>query len=272
MIYFILGCYMVPIEPNSDEWICIINTETRPDTWGGLSMIYVTGDTHAEVSRFTHMREYGLTKDDYLIVAGDFGCIFGLGWKDEYKLDELEEQPFTTLFIDGNHECFPKIYSYPEEIWNGGRIHRIRSNILHLMRGQVFTIEDQSIFTMGGGYSIDIAFRIPGRSWWPEEMPSEEEYAEALENLKKHGNKVDVIISHAAPDETMQLFVQTGIISNRLPQEMKLNCFLENVRQTVDHKHYYFGHMHLDKKLWRNQTALYYDVYCLNTGEQITAQ
>ena len=72
---------------------------------------------------------------------------------------------------------------YPEEIWNGGRVHRIRPNILHLMRGQVFT--------MGGGYSIDAAMRIPGRSWWPEEMPSDDEYAEAWTNLAAHGNKID---------------------------------------------------------------------------------
>ena len=175
-------------------------------------MIYITGDTHGEVSRFEEIHEqYGLTDKDTLIVAGDFGCIFGLGRRDEYKLDTLAKLPYTILFIDGNHECFPQIFSYPEVRWNGGRAHRIRPNILHLMRGQVFDIEDTSVFTMGGGYSIDVAFRIPGRSWWPEELPTEEEYDEAWRNLVAHGNRVDVIISHAAPEETMKMFVQTGV-------------------------------------------------------------
>ena len=99
-------------------------------------MIYITGDTHGEVSRFEEIHEqYGLTDKDTLIVAGDFGCIFGLGRRDEYKLDTLAKLPYTILFIDGNHECFPQIFSYPEERWNGGRAHRIRPNILHLMRG-----------------------------------------------------------------------------------------------------------------------------------------
>lgn len=232
-------------------------------------MIYITGDTHGEVSRFEEVHEqYRLTDKDKLIVAGDFGCIFGLGLHDEQKLDTLAKLPYTILFIDGNHECFPQIFSYPEEMWNGGRAHRIRPNILHLMRGQVFDIEDTSIFTMGGGYSIDVAFRIPGRSWWPEELPTEEEYEEALRNLAAHGNRVDVIISHAAPEETMQMFVQTGVISHRYLQEGRLNTFLENVRQTVDHRHYYFGHMHIDKQLFRNQTALYYDVYRLEDGRK----
>ena len=129
-------------------------------------MIYITGDTHGEVSRFEEVHEqYRLTDKDKLIVAGDFGCIFGLGLHDEHKLDTLAKLPYTILFIDGNHECFPQIISYPEEMWNGGRVHRIRPNVLHLMRGQVFSIDGISIFTMGGGYSIDAAMRIQGRSW-----------------------------------------------------------------------------------------------------------
>ena len=134
-------------------------------------MIYITGDTHGEVSRFEHFQNVcHPTHDDYLIVAGDFGCIFGLGWRDENKLDALEALEFTILFLDGNHECFPKIISYPEKVWNGGRVRRIRKNILHLMRGQVFSLEGLKIFTMGGGYSIDQMFRILGRSWWPEKI------------------------------------------------------------------------------------------------------
>lgn len=232
-------------------------------------MIYITGDTHGEVSRFQEIQEqYRLNENDMLIVAGDFGCIFGLGKQDQNKLDVLAKLPYTILFIDGNHECFPQIFSCPEEMWNGGRVHRIRPNILHLMRGQVFDIDGMCIFTMGGGYSIDQIYRVPGRSWWPEEMPSDEEYAEAWENLKRHGNRVDVIVSHAAPEETMQMFVQTGEISHRFMREGRLNVFLENVRQTIEHKYYYFGHMHLDRQLFRNQTALYYDVYHLETGRK----
>ena len=229
----------------------------------------VTGDTHGEADRFEKIRDqYRLTEGDLLIVAGDFGCVFGLGPSDEQKLDMLEALPYTVLFIDGNHECFPKLYAYPEERWRGGRIHRVRRNVLHLMRGQVYDLDGVSVFTMGGGYSIDAAFRVPGRSWWPEEMPSDAEYAEAWANLKKHGNRVDVIISHAAPEETMRMFVQTGVISCLFPREARLNAFLESVRQTVRHQRYYFGHMHLDRQLFRSQIALYRDAYHLATGER----
>ncbi len=62
---------------------------------------------------------------------------FGMGRRDEAKLDALVVLPYTILFLDGNHECFHEIFAYPEEMWNGGRIRRIRPNALHLMRGQV---------------------------------------------------------------------------------------------------------------------------------------
>lgn len=67
----------------------------------------------------------------------------------------------------------------------------------------------------------------------------------------------------------MQMFVQTGVISHRYLQEGRLNVFLENVRLAVEHKYYYFGHMHIDKQLFRNQIALFYDVYCLATGQKV---
>lgn len=190
-------------------------------------MICITGDTHGEAERFVTIgREYGLTEEDTLIVAGDFGCVFGLGERDEQKLDTLAALPYTILFLDGNHECFPRIYAYPVEQWQGGTVHRLRPNILHLMRGQIYELEGKKIFTMGGGYSIDRMLRRPGVSWWPEEMPSAREYEEAWENLRRHDLKVDVIISHAAPDETMQMFIQTGTFSHRYPQELSLNMFL----------------------------------------------
>lgn len=233
-------------------------------------MVYITGDTHGEVSRFTNIKnQYGLTEKDMLIVAGDFGCIFGHPIRDEEKLDVLEKLPYTILFLDGNHECFPKIYAYSEEMWNGGRVRRIRPNILHLMRGQVYKIDGMSLFTMGGGYSIDKLYRIPGISWWAEEMPTEAEYAEARENLKKHDNAVDIMISHAAPDSAMEYFVQTGQISQRYIQEMELNLFFEEVRQAARHRHYYFGHMHVDQQISENMTVLYYDVYDLKTGSKV---
>ena len=62
-------------------------------------MIYVTGDTHGELARFSEENAICkcLQPDDMLIVAGDFGFIWG-DYRDEIKLDLLESLPFTIAF------------------------------------------------------------------------------------------------------------------------------------------------------------------------------
>ena len=38
----------------------------------------------------------------------------------------------------------------PVEIWNGGKIHRIKDSVIHLMWGQIYTIDGYKFFEMGG--------------------------------------------------------------------------------------------------------------------------
>ena len=121
-------------------------------------MIYVTGDTHGQID-FYKLRVFaeehpGLTKDDYVIIAGDFGGVWNSRTLDE-DLAPYEELSFTVLFVDGNHENFDLLATFPKEVWKGGLVHRIRTNIIHLMRGQVYEIEGKTFFTLGGATSID---------------------------------------------------------------------------------------------------------------------
>ena len=166
----------------------------------GVNMIFVTGDTHGAID-FEKLNIFArenprLTKSDYVIVAGDFGGV----WSEktlERDLKPYSDLPFTILFVDGNHENFWLLNSFGTEMWNGGKVHKIRPDIIHLMRGQVFEVEGRTIFTFGGATSADKAFRTEGFSWWAEEMPSYAELDEGIANLKRYGNKVDYIITHS---------------------------------------------------------------------------
>ena len=71
-------------------------------------------------------------------------------------LDWLEEKPFYTVFIDGNHENHLRLDTYPVKQWNGGLVHEIRPHVLHLIRGEIFAIENKKFFVMGGAASHDI--------------------------------------------------------------------------------------------------------------------
>ena len=100
-----------------------------------------------------------MTKDDYVIVCGDFGGVWnqvGENKEEKHLMDWLEGKPFTTLFVDGNHENFDRLYACPVEEWHGGKVHKIRPTVIHMMRGQVFAIDGKSVFTFGGASSHDI--------------------------------------------------------------------------------------------------------------------
>ena len=125
-----------------------------------------------------------------------------------------------------NHENHDALDAYPVEFWNGGKVHKISDSIIHLMRGQIFTIEGKKFFTMGGAESHDKIYRKEGISWWPREMPSNDEYEEGLANLDKVNNQVDYILSHCAPDQLQSQIAYWY-------EHDKLTGYLEIVRQTV---------------------------------------
>ena len=228
-------------------------------------MLYVTGDVHGEHrwNKRCLPNVDKLTDEDILFVCGDFGHIFHGNKLEESHLNGMEKYKFTIAFVDGNHENFDLIYTYPKEIWQGGYVHRIRKNVVHLCRGQVFEIAGKRIFSMGGGYSRDKALRKEGISWWPQEMPNEDEYNEAEANLRKVNFKVDYILTHTAPEETMSIFHPFH------PEEARLNSFLEWVRENTEYKHWYFGHLHRNEDLWRKQTVLWFDVRNMQTNESV---
>ena len=221
-------------------------------------MLYVTGDTHGDINRFRKIEKtdnISICQGDYLIICGDFGFIFDDDDVEKELIDELERLHYTVLWVDGNHENFKAINKYPVELWNGGKIHRIRRNVLHLMRGQMFVIDGYKIFTMGGAYSIDRYLRQKNISYWEEELPVDEEYKEAVRNLCAHDKKADIIISHTAPKEIIRMM---GYYPDRHDEE--LTGFLEWVMHECEFKKWYFGHWHEDRVIADRFIALYFGI------------
>ena len=203
-------------------------------------MIYVTGDTHGNFRRF--QMEYfpeqaKMTKDDTVIIAGDFGGVWFGDSRDDETLNWLENLPFTVAFVDGNHENFDALTVYPTEEWHGGKIQRIRPHVLYLMRGQVYELEGYLFFTMGGAKSHDTVHRIEHVSWWQQELPSDEEYDEALQNLEKCNWQVDYIITHCAPTSIARK-------ESRYNEADRLTDFLQEVQERIDFRYWLFGHYH----------------------------
>ena len=68
--------------------------------------IYAVGDTHGDIDLYKFNSKFfregkKLTKDDYVIICGDFGGVWDKGKYDKYIQKWYNECPWTTLFVDG---------------------------------------------------------------------------------------------------------------------------------------------------------------------------
>lgn len=213
--------------------------------------MFVTGDLHGytDISKLNSNRfpkNRSLSKNDYVIIAGDFGLVWDNRNDEVYWRKWLTRKNFTTLFVDGNHENFNLLYSYPIEHWNGGKVHRIGDSIIHLMRGQVFTLKGFKVFTFGGARSHDKEYRKEHVNWWPQEMPSAEEYQEGIHNLNQNNWDVDFVVTHMCLSSALCLLnekLQTQI------NEDPLSDYLEQIRHRLKYKKWFFGHFHADMEL-----------------------
>lgn len=214
-------------------------------------MVYITGDTHGEYNKFLkRIYRFSVTYGDTVIVCGDFGFVWDTPYH-RYLLVKLTAVPFTIAFVDGNHEDFDFLKTYPVEEWNGGKVHRIVPNIVHLMRGQLFTIDGKSFFTMGGAYSPDRILRTEGKNWWADELPSSEDYRTAGETLEKCGYKTDYVITHTVPESVIHYI---GAVPFK--EDAELTGYFEWLYRKLDFKKWFAGHFHINRLVCDNVQIL----------------
>ena len=242
-----------------------------------MNKIIVTGDIHGNPFQRLNLENFPegktFTKEDYVIILGDFGLVWDDSAMEHSCLNWLENKPWTTLFIDGNHENYDLLNKFPIEEWGGGRVQKIRSSVIHLLRGEVYDIGGYKFLAMGGARSHDIQdgvlevgdprikiwkkddfklFRINHISWWEEEIPNEEERKNALKNLAENDYKVDYILTHEAPSSDVVL------MDHLLYHPDEYSRWLEmEIRQKVKYKKWFFGHYHLNLDVNEKETCLF---------------
>lgn len=248
-------------------------------------MIYITGDVHAEFNKFSvknFPQQKEMTRDDYLIVCGDFGI-----WHDcpteRYWLDWLSEKSFTLLFVDGNHENFDRLKTeFPIVDFHGGKAHKIRENIYHLMRGYVFNLCEKKFFAFGGASCHDIRdgilyfedypnkkaliddynwrtkngqmLRINKISWWKDELPTKSEMQRGKDNLKKVDYKVDYVITHCPPREVCCRYGYYDV-------DTIISYFDELLKLGLSFNEWWSGHLHDNQyNIYRKYNLIYEDI------------
>lgn len=236
--------------------------------------LLITGDTHGEpLGRFKDIlketersdEKPNFNKGNLMIVLGDFGVIWGEDTPKTHRiensiLDQIEAMPFTTLFIDGNHENFDRLMAFPEEKRYGGKIGVLRPSVLHLkQRGHVYNLNGVKAWCFGGGSSIDKTLRKEGRSWWTAEDPTEDEYTYGLKQLEKHYWETDIVLTHEGPFGAVLSLGLKPLSERDLGYKPYLydpiSPYLEMISRKLKFEHWFFGHYHQNMTDFSSSTS-----------------
>lgn len=217
-------------------------------------MIYVTGDTHGDLSRFKKGKLFWLGKKDTVIVLGDFGFLWECTPQEMAQISWLSKRRYKILFLDGCHENFEKLEHFPETEIFGGKARHLGGNLYYVQRGQILTIEGKKLLCFGGGQSHDRYERVEGENWWPQEMPTQEEMDACTHLLEAEGNQVDYILTHDAPTRLMDF---AKVHEEDLSQ---LNDYFDNLLNTVTYQQWIFGRYHRDITVSPKARCVFLDV------------
>lgn len=238
--------------------------------------IFVCGDTHnnLDISNLSYKNfpeSRALGPDDYLIICGDFG--FPLLSTDTlpeaakspkadvrssrktylHWMQWLRGRPYTILFVDGNHDNVRWWSDLPTEKWHGGRVHRSPDapNVLHLMRGEYYTIDGKTFWTFGGAAMHDrrISYEL---SMWMKILPSDDECMHGIHTLGHHNCEVDFIITHTMPASLLQ---QLGFAPE---YHDTVTDYLDIIFRHTQFQHWYCGHFHQDRPEAADSFSLVY--------------
>ncbi len=219
-------------------------------------LIYVTGDVHGDLSRFKGRSAKKLKKNDVLIVCGDFGFVWDGSKKEAATLKWLGKRGYEILFVEGTHDNLDLLAQYPLVEYRGGSARQISGRCYQLLRGEIYTIDERTFFTFGGGESPDMDTRVPGETWWENELPSQQELSHGRETLAAHNNQVDFVVTHQ-PSYTVNNFLE---LDSDLHHTNQLAAFFDEISQTVEFQRWFFGCCHVDKWIPPRYRALYQEI------------
>ena len=212
-----------------------------------MNKIFITGDIHLDVDikkiaykNWPQSRE--LDKSDTLIICGDAGFTWANTAEVKYWCDWFEDRPYTIISVLGNHENYDILRELPLENWNGAQVRRVRPHVMYVENGEILTLNNQTFFFMGGAKSVDKAYRIEGRSWWPQEIPSWDEMENGVQHLQNANDKVDYIITHCAPN-----YIVDKLFPYEMPRDDITNFLEKWVRRYTQFNKWFMGHYHVDR-------------------------
>jgi Icc-related predicted phosphoesterase len=229
-----------------------------------MGMLVFVGDLHGNFAAIERLRPF-LGPEDIVVQVGDFGFYAkpvvraGDFIFPDTSLLYWKTTPFKVYAIDGNHEDFRMVN--PD-----GEVTEVRPNLYYVPRGTVLELAGKTLAFLGGGASIDKAWRTKGVDWFPEEVITPAQVARLQENMATAG-VVDYLVTHT-PGKTFikNWFPPLNLQEWELPDNWTDPSAeqVDEVLRTTKFVHHICGHMH--RGVYDGRTR------CLNIDEVYTVQ
>jgi 3-oxoacid CoA-transferase subunit A len=230
-----------------------------------MNKILITADLHGSFHPVRNIYNYmiekqePLTKEDVLIILGDFGANFFFNYRDIKLKKKLGKYNITYFVIRGNHEERPSICMeknpeawHMEEFWgNQVYVENDFSYIKYALdtpaKYEIPTAQGNIIKTLvlPGAYSVDKYYRCANDlGWFPTEQCTKEEMAAGV--ALAQSNTWDLVLSHTCPAiyEPTDLFLP---FINQFTVDKTTERWLGEIEYNLDYKLWMFGHFHKNR-------------------------
>lgn len=231
-----------------------------------MARLFLTGDTHGDYDFHkltTHCFpvQKELTRDDVVVVMGDFGVCWDGGEQDRYIQSWHENKNYTTFAVRGNHDAVPLIKNLPLVDKFGGKAYQVSPHVFYAKTGELYDICGYKCLIINGADSHDKEIRIEGKNWWADETISHEDIVKAKFKLAEIDYKYDFLFSHTGGS------YNTIAISPTF-KPTSSDRELDEIIRISDFRCHYFGHYHVDKITFNKSHCLYNNVYEIIDGKE----
>lgn len=194
------------------------------------------GDVHGKIDEYLNIIE----KTEMSIQLGDFGVGFN-SYENDLLVD-ITMRMSNGFFIRGNHD-------------NPKKVKQLKS---YIPDGTYW--QDQEMFFVGGGLSIDRMLRTEGVDWWPDEELSQQKLQNILDSYMNI--KPRIMVSHECPETVARLMLNT----NKVEYPSITRQAFEAMFCEHQPEYWIFGHWHQSFQMKVNGT----NFVCLDELETFT--
>lgn len=261
-----------------------------------MSKVFFLGDRHGEISTSLGNKKYpelkNLTKNDYLFLCGDVGLFFYTGVpgyknkfqrQEEYEANWLNNRPYTTIAIRGNHDNVDFIRTCPKTDFLGGICRKLQYNnkiynsIYYIDEPTVLTINNEKYLIIPGARSHDVddgilepddpriktfqkqnkCFRINHQTiWWPQEKI---DVRGVNKIINQYGLNYDYIVSHDGPIRHLSRTSSLGryYFGYMPPDDEEL--YLGELAKILQFEYWIFGHHHFSEMFLDKNNKKYFE-------------